>query len=733
MDAGSGSTPAEAPLHAAGEQFRCRVDVEDVVISVAGDAASITTGLFWEELRVVCKFNGITQRTRWLTLPAAIEEAKRELQHTSAPTQGLLPLPYTDFNNLSYEVMFTAEEAARGGDAAGGPAGAAPVRAVKPKRFHRMEFEVEAQNKHRLYSSSGGQTGDRAPTSGNMEVISASLNKGAAKVSAWTRSVFSKLGSSSSGGSSHGGGSGHDSRQQNAAALATLGGAHTGATAPAPPHTGAAAADDRVHEGTYVTVVKDIDASDAYNAAGGRQRFCLVVKPDSQKMPETGTGTPITIAFTLVAHFGQEKCVQRDFRDFVIVADQFVLDFSDAATELPPADPKEERAQPRSIVGYSFGYTANTSSASYTLEASSQTVPVAAALASDAPDGAAMVRVIDFDRLHREEDERKRCAEDYKALPTSCCIVSEATTRLPACRPQLGNRVVCVSRFKTSPDGLCKPSFKCQFAVSLVRYYGTYGESTREVGPPINLAALLNQEALPQRVRVIKFSLGEIMYLRLRRFCFANPALLGAPLLMPYDYNNDGVSLPAASTPPPPHVEGSERRAAATADQQRADTLADTRTSEPALPSPQEQRSSSSSSSSSAPAVETEVPSDNPFFTIEPAQPSSAVMEFGGDSTAHTATRASDAADSYPPSNAWTQHRGDAVAAFEITPSESNPFFSLQREDSSTAPPREPATRVAAAAAATQNPYDFGSADAAPHGEDDAAHQNVAAFELTPI
>lgn len=736
---------AGAPPHAPGERFHCRIDVENVCISVEGDATSSTTTLFWEEARVACKFNGVTQRTRWMALQPAMEEAKKELQTAAgddvtgvaAPqTGGLLALPYTAFNNLSYEVEFTAEAPAD-------PAVTA-VRTVKPKRFHLMELEVEAQNLHRVYSAVGGQTGDRAPTSGNMEVISASLNKKAAKVSAWTRSVFSRLGGSgekkdepSSRYTHHH--SRGSSKEQNEAAMAGLTD-HTVSSSPAP-----ALDDTTVREGVYQTVMKHIDVSEAYNRPSGRQVYCLVVKPESRKLPESGVGTPITISFAIVAHYGYTASVPRSFHNFAVVIDQFVLDYSEAARVLPP-NSKDEAEQPRPITGYAFGYTANTAKNPYALEVVSKPVPVVTAATAAGDNGEGAVRVIDFDRLHSEGDERKRTPEDYRALPTSCVVVSGSMGSQPTNQPRLGNRVVLVSRFKTSPDGLCKPSFKCQFVVSLVRFYGDDGASAREAAAPINLAALMNEEMVPQRIRAVKFELGEVMYLRLRRFSFAEPEVLRAPLLLPYDYDNSNVQLPAppptsqqslppqeqqqappqstASTvndraaavatqppaPPPSAAQATDAAASPSKDNNSSDEAHPAAPPAPAgYPAVSFDSSSSSSSSSqpvsprgqrsgsdgdaSAPRVNVQRESTAPFFTLEPQDDTHALL-FGnsGNSTAvagttsaeHTSAFVNPAAPSYDPlvaaATEWGGHTPAAehhtAAVMELTPTASNPFFS---------------------------------------------------------
>ncbi|KPA73448.1 hypothetical protein ABB37_09888 [Leptomonas pyrrhocoris] len=769
---------AKAPPHAPGERFRCRVDVEDICVSVEGNAASSTTALFWEEARVACRFNGGTQRTRWIALQPAMDEVKRELQAAApggdltgaaAPqTGGLLALPYTALNTMSYEVEFTA--------AAPDDPAVASVTTVKSKRFHTMEFAVEAQNLHRVYSAVGGATGDRAPTSGNMEVISASLNKKAAKVSAWTRSVFSKLGSGIGGS----GGSGerkdesgarqrhhHSSlKEQNEAAVANMSD-HPVASVPAP-----GVGDTTVHEGIYATVVKSIDVSEAYNRPGGRQYYCLVVKPESRKLPEAGVGTPIAVSFSVVVHYGHSASVPRSFHNFAIVVDQFVLDYSEAARVLPP-DPKSDDAEPRPITGYAFGYTANTAANPNAMEVVSRPVPVAPTDAAGGG-GEAALRVVDFDRLHNEVDERKRTPADYRALPTSCCVVSGSTGSQPANRPRLGNRVVCVSRFKTSPDGLCKPSFKCQFVVSLVRFYGASDQSVRESAAPINLAALMNQEILPQRIRTVRFELGEMMYLRLRRFSFAEPEVLRAPLLLPYDYNNEDVQLPAPPAQQQQDAQDSDVHQSTSAakrsdappplqQQQQQPANAERTAAAPAPPTtasrevPAAAASSSSASSDAAPAspLEQRSGSDDdddastpragvqheptaPMFTLEPQEDASA-LQFGPSTTA-TATRYTGAqptsAPAYDPvvaaATVWGVHGaaddGKAAPAVELTPTASNPFFSAQHRETADA-----AGMSRGATATSQhdgNPYNFGAAE----GDDAATSPKpYAAFELTPL
>lgn len=737
--------PTRAPPHARGERFQCRVDVEDICISVEGSVTSSTTALFWEEARVACRFNGITQRTRWIALQPAMDEVKRELQAAAAgddvdgaaapQTGGLLALAYTPFNNMSYEVEFTAEEPE---DAA-----AASVTTVKPKRIHLMEFVVEAQNMHRVYSATGGQLGDRAPTSGNMEVISASLNKKAAKVSAWTRSIFSKLGSSDKKEEEAHHHHGQSSKERNEAAMASLSD-HTATPNAGGPHA-AALGDVTVHEGNYETVAKHIDVSEAYNRPGGRQYYCLVVKPESRKLPGAGVGTPITISFSVVAHYGEKASVPRNYHNYAIVVDQFVLDYSDAARMLPP-DPKDNSEQPRPIVGYAFGYTANTSSSPYAMEAASKMVPV---VKDGGEEGA--IRVVDFDRLHRELDERKRTPEDFLALPTSCCVVSGSTGEKPANKPRLGNRVVCVSRFKTSPDGLCKPSFKCQFTVSLVRFFGDGGNGVREAAAPINLAALLNEEALPQRIRAVKFELGEVMYMRLRRFSFAEPEVLRSPLLMPYDYDNANVQLPTPAPQPQQQQQQQQRAApaaptgnthsdgavasAATATAGAAaaavppggvpDISFDSSSSSAsAAPQPAGQRSGSGSGAST-PRVAVQREQTAPLFTLEPQEDTSELQFGSSERTSNAANRATatqgTAGQTYDPlvaaATAWSGHIAaeEHAPAVEVTPSSSNPFFTDYNSNTAARP-------------AETTAYNFGSGN-----EGQGTANTTAAFELTPF
>jgi hypothetical protein len=783
------STATLPPPHAPGERFHCRIDVEDICLSVEGDANSTTTALFWEEARVACSFNGVTQRTRWMALQPAMDEVKKELQTVAdssdgaaAQTGGLLALPFSAFSNLSYEVEFTAA-------AATDDPSVTAVATVKPKRFHTMTFVVETQNLHRVYSASGGQTGDRAPTSGNMEVISASLNKKAAKVSAWTRNVFAKLSGSSDkkGGHAAHNDDHHQQQQRNEAAIASLSD-HVANPQPPPASTTmttAAAAvalgDTTVREGTYLTMVKSIDASEAYNRLGGRQCYCLVVKPELHKLPASGVGIPITLSFTIVAHYGCTASVPRNFHNFAVVIDQFVLDYSEAATALPP-DPKEEGGQPRLITGYAFGFTANTAAHPNGLEFASKVMPVTSnpvpgtAHAGEGG-GEAALRVIDFERLHKQPDERQRTAEDYKNLPTSCVVVSGSTGSQPANQPRLGNRVVCVSRFKTSPDGLCKPSFKCQFELSLVRLYGSGGGrgvgGVREAASPIDLAALLNQETMQQRIRTVKFQLGEVMYLRLRLFCFDEPAVLRAPLLMPYDYHDSNVDF-CASPPSRPAQQQQQRvgpadaaknhnaeaaAAAATGTTLQVPPSSNKTATPPAgfpaasfetasstssssssssssspFPAPVEggQRSASGSDASTPRAVVQPDPTA-PFFTLEPQEGAQNFL-FGQEVNAATMSAA----------KAPTTTSSVAV---EVTPTASNPFFSSSLSPAFVFSGQ---TRVDGAAAADEyrpaaeapqhrdaNPYTFGPTPATEEEEGESTEEakpstSTAAFVLTP-
>ncbi|KPI86013.1 hypothetical protein ABL78_4916 [Leptomonas seymouri] len=779
-NAGLAGPPPRAP----GERFHCRIDVEDICISVEGNATSSTTALFWEEVRVACRFNGISQHTRWMALQLAMDEAKKELQAASsggdvsgaaAPqTGGLLALPYTAFNNMSYEVEFTAVTP-------DDPA-VMSVKTVKPKRFHLMEFEVEAQNLHRVYSAVGGSTGDRAPTSGNMEVISASLNKKAAKVSAWTRSIFSKLGSSEKKEDSVAPHHSHSSmKERNEAAIANLSDRIV-ASAPT-----TAIGDAKVHEGIYAAVMKHIDVSEAYNRPGGRQCYCLVVKPESRKLPEVGVGTPLAISFTVVAHYGYTASVPRNYHNFAIVVDQFVLDYSGAARVLPP-DPKDSNQAPRIITGYAFGYTANTTGNPNAMDVTSNPVPVNTAPmgAAGGGDGGTAMCVVDFDRLHKEGDERKRTPEDYKAWPTSCCVVSGSMGNPPTNRARLGNRVLCVSRFKTSPDGLCKPSFKCQFAISLVRFYGASGQSVCETAAPINLAALMNEEMLPQRIRTVKFELGEIMFLRLRRFSFAEPELLRAPLLLPYDYNNTNVQLPAPAASPRPAPRQQQRQQAQNDNASQGNSTELRGDALPPLPLSSQQQpaggvcvaaaptqtglvpgeppgasfasasSSSSTSSDVAPASPQAQRSESdestphvvpqpgptaPFFTLEP-QGDALALQFGPSGIASASVKGNPqlaSAHVYDPMvaavTAWGSHSppgiGNTASAVEVTPSAPNAFLFTEHRVSPTAAGMP--SRSSATAQQSANPYRFDAPEGGDGSGGEGRPPTSVGFELTPF
>lgn len=699
MSADSIDVTTEAPLLGPGVSLERRVDVEDVVIRIAADAGASMNLAFWEELRVACQYDGVTQRTRWMALPLAVEEARRKWREAPSGDGGegdsSIDLAYSSFNNMSYAVQFTAEDAGHSlsGSSESRSPGADPslVRTVKPKKIHQFEFVVEAQNKQRVFSASGGLTGDVAPTSGNMEAISAVCNKGVAKMSAWKKSVFSKLGGSLN--------SKEDPKRKSAAAHLDNSAEIKGDAPPAP---------DGVVEGSYTTVVQSIDVSEAYNAPGGKKRFSMEVVPTSNKTPGVGAGTPLSIAFTVAVHYGETKAAERSFYDFVILADQFVLDLSNAEKALPLS--KDDSSVVKPITAYAFGYSSNTAPNANAVKAMSRVVPVTEIFHSGMPEGEGAVRLIDFDRLQTQSDEHLRTLEDYKALPTSCCIVSGPHGLSPLYRPLLGHRVVCVSRFKTSTDGLCKPSFKCQLAVSLKRYSdasvagksGAPHEMEEEVAAPINLAALLNQEYLPQRVRTLRFSLGEVMYLRLRRACFVHPEKYGAPLVGPFDYCSDAPPpRPAEPNPPVPSTVSNPPAAAV-----------------------------ESSDDESPPSVPQEQTPTAPTATSSSASSFHGEVEESHDPPAAVEQRSvhADVADL---ASAWGRAAGgDGVSpAFEFTAATPNPFFS------------EAATTDGGADAATTTATP-GKEEAVPndsdtfiwdeiHGADGA--QAPAAFEITPL
>ncbi|CAD2222704.1 hypothetical protein AGDE_15267 [Angomonas deanei] len=536
---------------------------------------------------------------------AAKESSEEQTQNLSERdrlvnqmTERIVPLPFTSLNDCSFLVEFQTV-----GDDDSSP----HSNVVRPKKVHLLQLNVDTNNEDGVFSTTGGSAGEAKATSSSAEAIGAAYHKSTAKLSAWAKGAFRRLGND-----------GTDRKEKDKAAQQAAFAQFI--------QKESASTDKIVPKGAYKTVVSGVDFSEAYNAPGGRKQFHIVLQKDGHSLPSSGEGVPVFLTFTVVAHFDEPKpkLTPRNFHNFAIVVDQMVLNLSEAEKEMP-AESEEKgglfnkrtvTGAPRPVVGYGYGLTSNTFHKTACM-AKSVVVPSNDATHHEGT----TVSSIDFASLHNK-DERHITKEDYERLPTSCCIVSSGCHN--ANQERVGARFVCVSRFKTNHDGLCKPSLKCQLTFSIFRKLAS-GEIEEEAATSaaISLADVLNDEQYPQRIREIHFSLGEILYFRLQRYCFVDSQKNKAPLLMPFDYDNSGVEISdkaeAISSWTLP-----ERCNASNSDSNDSgsDTVTNTeatqrrevRTESPAEqrpPTPQREESASPSEA----APEEAAQPDNPFFT----------------------------------------------------------------------------------------------------------------------
>ncbi|KAH9598803.1 hypothetical protein LSM04_001743 [Trypanosoma melophagium] len=190
---------------------------------------------------------------------------------------------------------------------------------------------------------------------------------------------------------------------------------------------------------------------------------------------------------------------------------------------------------PKIVESYAFGFTSNTA---HTSELSFRSPFLTPPPIREGEDGG--VRPVDFSLLLPSQDERLLTSCDVTKNSTSICIVSSECKN--GNRKRIGNRAVSGSRFKTARDGVCKPSYKSQLVMALIRRYNTGEVEVAKCNNPLDLASNINQEYHHDGVRLMDFSLGEYMSFRIRRRCFKDAERYRSELLMPYDYDNSGVN-----------------------------------------------------------------------------------------------------------------------------------------------------------------------------------------------
>ncbi|KEG14736.1 hypothetical protein DQ04_00321050 [Trypanosoma grayi] len=531
------------------DRFACCVTLEDIGVSLASSSTSpscVETSC-WDEMRVVFTRNGVTQRTRWLSPVLAMRHSRSQDDNksgleaeASSVTPGVTKAHWSPINAAAFTVHFKQMD--KEIDHSLDPGYERPVYShnlkyldsynmdnvdrnrvkVCRKTIHPFLFSVECRNFRKKASSTGAEGGDRHPTSASVEAVSAYYARGASMVSTIMKKAAVKLGTVSADGfNKHA--KGQEPHQN----------AHKGANHSSSSSSSINNNSGKAPSALYVCDGHGVDPSEAYNAPGGRQRISLQLYPASCEQPETEAGVPLVLHLTIVAHFTEPALpALRDFHSMSVLLDQVVLDVTNAQQGPTPTNATVSRK----AEAYGFGFTSNIS---YSKELRCRSPLVAPPPIREGEEGG--LRLIDFTSLHPSQNERELTASDFEKNPTSACIVSSMCKI--ANPKRIGNRVVLVSRFKTSHDGLCKPSYKCQLVMALLRRYNTGEVEEERCEYPVDLASILNQEFYPDKVRHMVFSQGEYMSFRLRRRCFAEPERYRSELLMPYDYDNRGVEI----------------------------------------------------------------------------------------------------------------------------------------------------------------------------------------------
>ncbi|ORC93394.1 uncharacterized protein TM35_000012710 [Trypanosoma theileri] len=559
------TTNSNSTGNTTGERFPCCVTVEDISVSLTAAATPSIVTSYWDEIRVVMRRDGVTQCTRWLspsmafhhvcntttttagnsvnTIPSekgdGITSEPQSLLSQSQPT---LDVQWSSINTVGFNVHFryllgqSVDHSLDPGyqravyssnikylDAYNTDTADRVRPKVSPKTIHPFIFTVECRKKEKVLDPARAQDGEQRPTSASMEAFAAYYAKSKSKMSAFLKKVSAKLSVDST----------HEKdgvEKKNSGERPQKQDHYETSEVPFAVYVCTSTSNSNSN-----STSSGIDPSEAYNALGGQKRFSLPLHSTSSHIPSDAKCVPVMLHFTMRAHLKESSPLTtiplRNYHDMVILVDQVLIDVMNAkGSRVTKND-----LVPKIVESYAFGFTSNTA---YTNELSFRSPFLKPPPIRVGEDGG--VRPVDFSLLHPSQDEHLLTALDIAKNPTSICIVSSECKN--GNKKRIGNRAVSISRFKTARDGLCKPSYKSQLVMALIRRFTTGEVEVEKCANPIDLASIINQEYYFDGVRQLEFSLGEYMSFRIRRRCFKDAERYRSELLMPFDYDNSGVN-----------------------------------------------------------------------------------------------------------------------------------------------------------------------------------------------